>query len=272
MRRVPGIFIIFTFFLAAAGLSWSQSDDGRVRLPDAPLPEARPDDPEAPPPEAQPDDPGTADDAPTPTPVHEELSPERELEKNFFSIGAEGIAPLQLGNSLGFGFNAHLLFSRFSFGLDVQWVDRHYYDYVAGAWVGPTTWGNINATTRNWLFYHDVLVFNLRVAYHFPLGWFQPYAGLGVSLLAVIPNNDALASYPGFKAYFDANAGNVGNAVGAFVFGGVDFFPWTRHFSIGLEYLFRFDRLSYIPESFNLYGIDYFLSCSHLFLNLRFWM
>ncbi|MBN2354080.1 MAG: hypothetical protein JXD23_16025 [Spirochaetales bacterium] len=269
MRFSLTILVLFAFLFTAAGLLWSQSDDDRVHLPDAPPPEARPADPDAPPPAAQPDEPGAANDA---APALAEDPADGEFEKNFFSLGAEGIAPLQFGNGLGFGFNAHLLFHRFSLGLDVQWVDRHYYDYVSGAWVGPTTWGNINATSQNWLFYHDVLVFNLRAAYHFPLGWIQPYAGLGVSLLAVIPNNDALDSYPGFKAYFDENAGNISNAVGVFVFGGVDFFPWMRHFSIGLEYLFRFDQLAYIPESFNLYGITFLLSCSHLFLNLRFWM
>lgn len=194
-----------------------------------------------------------------------------EFEKNFFFGGLELIVPLQFGNRLGWGINAGVKFGRISVGLDVQIVDQHFYDYVGGDWVGPTTWENINATSRNWLFFHDVVVLNIEGAYHFPLDWFQPYVGGGVSFLFVVPNTDAMDAYPGFKKYFLATSNNIGNNFGAFLFGGVDFFPGIRHFSIGLEYIFRFDQLAYMPESFRLYGVSYLLSCSHLVVRAKGW-
>jgi hypothetical protein len=192
-----------------------------------------------------------------------------EFEQNLVSGGIECIVTPQSNDYFGWGVNARAKFRRLSLGVDLEWMGRQYYDYAAGGWVGPAGWDVIRPSTINWLFYHDILILNLDLAYHFAADWLQPYAGVGVSLAFTAADSNALSSYPGFAAYYRSHGAGLGT--GAYVFGGADIFPGTRFFSLGAEYRFRLDDFVSVPDNFAMSGIGYLLSCSHVLVTAKAW-
>ena len=192
-----------------------------------------------------------------------------EFEQNLVSGGIECIFTPQSNDFFGWGANARFKLRRLSIGVDLEWMGRQYYDYLAGGWVGPAGWDVIRPPAINWLFYHDIIILNADIAYHFAAEWLQPYAGLGVSFAFTAADAATQAAYPGFAAYYRDNGAGMGT--GVYAMGGVDFFPGTRYFSLGAEYRFRFDDLTEVVPGFQMSSIGYLLSCSHALVTAKFW-